>query len=258
MHTLSASVARRPRDFVRVAGPDAADFLQRMVSNDVEALPEGGSCDAMLLTPKGRVAATLRVWRRGGDDFLLLTEPGLGDVVCRTLVRMRIAAKCDVDLEPHVSTLVLGDGVEGIANADYGVPAVEVLDADVEGPPADPEELERLRILARTPRFGVDVDESVFPAEAGLDERAVSWSKGCYPGQEFVARLRYRGHPNKRLRVLEVAGRPRRDAEICLDGREVGRVTSAVDGLALGYVRAEVPDDAALEVAGGRASLRPL
>jgi aminomethyltransferase len=170
---------------------------------------------------------------------------------------MRIASKCDVDQEQHVSTLVLGDGVDGIANEDYGVPAVEVLDADVAGAPADPAELERLRILARTPRFGIDVDESVFPAEAGLDERAVSWSKGCYPGQEFVARLRYRGHPNKRLRLLEVEGRPRRDQEICLDGTEVGRVTSAVDGLALGYVRASVPDDAALEVGGLPARIRP-
>ena len=128
--------------------------------------------------------------------------------------------------------------------------AVEVIDADVAGAPADPDELERLRIQARTPRFGVDLDESVFPAEAGLDERAVSWSKGCYPGQEFVARLRYRGHPNKRLRLLEVDGRARRDAEICLDGKPVGRVTSAVAGLALGYVRAEVQDDAVLEVGG--------
>jgi len=250
MHTAAPSVAPRPRDYVRVAGPDAVDFLQRMVSNDVEALPERGSCEAMLLTPKGRVVATMRVWRRGADDFLLLTEPGLGDVVCRTLVRMRIASKCDIDQEQHVSTLVIGADVDGIPNDDYGVPAVEVLDADVEGAPADPEELERLRIQARTPRFGIDVDESVFPAEAGLDERAVSWSKGCYPGQEFVARLRYRGHPNKRLRLLEVDGHARRDAEICLDGKSVGRVTSAVAGLALGYVRAEVQDDAVLEVGG--------
>jgi folate-binding protein YgfZ len=247
---VTPSVAVRPRDFVRVAGPDAADFLQRMVSNDVEALPEGGSCEAMLLTVKGRVVALMRVWRRGADDFLLLTEPGLGDVVCRTLVRMRIAARCEVEPERHVSTLVLGEGVEGIPNEDYGVPAVEVLDADVPGTPAAPEELERLRILARTPRFGVDVDESAFPAEAGLDERAVSWSKGCYPGQEFVARLRYRGHPNRRLRLLEVEGRPRRDAEICAGGKAVGRVTSAVEGVALGYVRSDVPEDAALEAGG--------
>src|SRR4051794_3050910 len=105
MQIVTPSVALRPRDFVRVAGPDAADFLQRMVSNDVEALPEDGSCDAMLLTAKGRVVATMRVWRRGADDFVLLTEPGLGDVVCRTLVRMRIASRCEIEQEEHRSTL---------------------------------------------------------------------------------------------------------------------------------------------------------
>jgi folate-binding protein YgfZ len=256
METVTPTVAPRPRDFVRVAGPDAADFLQRMVSNDVEALPEGGSCDAMLLTAKGRVIAVLRVWRRAADDFLLLTEPGIGDVVCRTLVRMRIASKCEIEQEPHTSTLVFAEGVDGIANEDYGVPAVEVLDAEVPGRALDPQELERLRILAGTPRVGIDVDESVFPAEAGLDARAVSWSKGCYPGQEFVARLRYRGHANRSLRVLEVEGRARRDAEICSDGKVVGRVTSSVDGLALGYVRSEVPDDARLEIDGVAAQLR--
>jgi folate-binding protein YgfZ len=250
------TIAARPRDFVRVAGPDAADFLQRMVSNDVEALAEGGSCDAMLLTAKGRVIAVMRIWRRAAADFLLLTEPGLGDVVCRTLVLMRIASKCEIEQEPHLSTIVFADDAEGIANEDYGVPAVEVLDTDVPGRPLEPLELERLRILAGTPRVGVDVDESVFPAEAGLDERAVSWSKGCYPGQEFVARLRYRGHANRRLRVLELEGRARRDAEIVVDGKVVGRITSSVEGLALGYVRSEVADDAVLDVDGLAARLR--
>ncbi len=227
-----------------------------MVSNDVVALPEGDSCEALLLTPKGRVVAVLRVWRRAADDYLLLTEPGLGDLVRSTLVRMRIAAKCDVEQEPHVSTLVFAEGIDGIRNEDYGVPAFEVLDADLPGTPVEPEELERMRILAGTPRMGVDVDESVLPAEAGLDQRAVSWSKGCYPGQELVARMRYRGHANKQLRVLELEGTARRDAEINAGGKVVGRITSSVDGLALGYVRTEVGDDVVLEVDGRPASLR--
>ena len=101
-------VALRPRSFVRVAGPDAATFLQAMVSNDVEALAVGDACDALLLTAKGRVIAPLRVWRRADDDFLLLTEPELGDVVCRTLVRLRLRANADVDLEEHSSHVVFG------------------------------------------------------------------------------------------------------------------------------------------------------
>jgi len=252
---VTPSVTPRPRAFVRVAGPEAASFLQRMVSNDVEALEVGGSCEALLLTAKGRVIAPLRVWRRGADDFLLLTEPDLGDTVRRCLLKMRVATRCEIELEPHESTLVLGHGVDGIPNDDYGVPAVEVLERSVAGAPIDDEELERLRILALTPRFGREIDERVLPAEAGLERRAVSFSKGCYPGQELVARLHFRGKPNRRLRLLELDGDPPRyDAEIAYGGKVVGRVTSAVPGVALGYVRVEVPDDA--ELAVGDASAR--
>ena len=100
---------------MRVAGPDAADYLQRMVSNDVEALAVGEVCDALLLTPKARVIATLRVWRRGEDDFLLLTEPELGDAVVAELRKMRFAAKCEIEPEQHSSVLVFGG--EGIGRA---------------------------------------------------------------------------------------------------------------------------------------------
>src|SRR5262249_56226038 len=97
-------VALRPRSYVRVQGPDAEDFLQRMLSNDVSA----AVCDALLLTPKARVIAPLRVWRRGPDDFLLLTEPELGDVVSSALLRARFAAKCEVEPEEHTSSIVFG------------------------------------------------------------------------------------------------------------------------------------------------------
>jgi tRNA-modifying protein YgfZ len=238
----------RPRAYVRVSGPEAGDYLQRMVSNDVLAAP---SCEAMLLTAKGRVIAPLVVWRRGDDDFLLLTEPELGDTVVAHLTRMRIAAKCEIEREQHTSTIVFGEA-EGIPTSDYGVTAVEVLDADVEASPAD-EELERLRILARTPRWGAEVDGEVLPAEAGLDERAVSFTKGCYPGQEPIARLHYRGHANRTLRVLDVEAQP--GDEIHHGGRPVGRVTSSVQGLALAYVRTDVPADAELEINGRIARL---
>jgi folate-binding protein YgfZ len=226
-----------------------------MVSNDVAALQLGESCDALLLTPKARLIAPLRVWRRGREDYLLLSEPELGEAIRSNLLRARFAAKCEVEAEEHESTVVLGEASHGIPCPDYGVPAREVLDAASDG--ADVEELERLRIEAGTPRWGRELDDRVLPAEAGLDERAVSFTKGCYPGQEPIARLRYRGKVNRRLRVLEVESASPED-EIRYGGKPVGRVTSAVPGTALGYVRTEVPDDAELEIgAGGRAEMRP-
>ena len=263
MSVASLQAAPRPRAFVSVTGPDAASYLQRMVSNDVEALGPGESCEALLLTAKARVIAPLVVLRRGHEDFLLLTEPELGDGLRRELLRFRFAAKCTIEVEEHVSTLVLGaPPPEGaVPNADYGIPAYELLDA--EPPPATAivaDELERLRILTLTPRYGRELDDRVLPAEAGLEERAISFTKGCYPGQEPVARLHYRGHPNRRLRVLAFEGSepPAYDAELTLDGKTIGRVTSAVvdgDGvLALAYVRREVPEDVELVCGSRRAT----
>jgi aminomethyltransferase len=241
---------------VRVLGPEAEDFLQRMLSNDVSA----HVCDALLLTSKARVVAPLRVWRRGTEDFLLLTEPELGEVVRAVLLRARFAARCEIELEEHTSAVVFGDS-DGIPNPDYGVTAVEVLDEVLE-PTMEDEELELLRIRAGTPRFGREIDDRVLPAEAGLVERAVSFTKGCFPGQEPIARLHYRGHANRGLRVLTWDGAelPCDDAPVAYEGKDVGRVTSAArDGdriVALAYVRVEVPPDAELEV--GSAKARPL
>jgi folate-binding protein YgfZ len=247
-------VAERPRAFVRVAGPDAEDYLQRMLSNDVADLEPGGSCEALLLTAKARVIAPLRVLRRAADDFLLLTEPELGERVRHELARFRFAARAEIASEEHRSVVVFGSG-EGVPTGDYGEPAREVLDADLEPTVAD-EELERLRIEAGTPRWGREIDDRVLPAEAGLVERAVSFTKGCYPGQEPIARLHHRGHVNRSLRVLDVDGDPPApDTEIRLGEKVVGRVTSAVPGRALGYVRTEVPEDAELMVGPAKARL---
>src|SRR5204862_3748044 len=111
---ISMEVAARGREFVRVVGPDAADYLQRMVSNDVEALALGEACPALLLTAKARVIAPLVVLRRGDDDFLLLTEPELGETVRALLVKMRLRARCELEPEEHSSVLVFG-GADGFA-----------------------------------------------------------------------------------------------------------------------------------------------
>ena len=146
--------------------------------------------------------APLVVRRRGHDDFLLLTEPELGERVRAAASATRFAAKCEIEPEEHTSHVVFGG--EGIPTGDYGGPPAEVLDARRSSRRCRDEELERLRILARTPRLGqARSTTAILPAEAGLDERAVSFTKGCYPGQEPVARLHYRGHANRGLRVLD-------------------------------------------------------
>lgn len=220
-----------------------------MVSNDVEALDVGEACPALLLTAKARLIAPVVVWRRGEDDFLLLTEPELGEPVRALLTRMRLRAACEIEPEEHSSVLAF-DSSEGFATDFPG--AREVVDAEL-APTLSAEELEARRVAAGVPRWGRELDDRVLPAEAGLEESHISFSKGCYPGQEPVARLHYRGHPNRQLRVLRLDEVPAYDAELVHDGKVVGRVTSAVrtgDGVvALAYVRVEVPDDAPLALA---------
>jgi folate-binding protein YgfZ len=215
-----------------------------MVSNDVAALTVGDACDALLLTPKARIIAPLRIVRRAAEDFLVLTEPELGDAVRTQLLRARFAAKAEIEPEEHRSWLVLGGD--------------EVLDEQPVGDEVDEEEYERWRIEARVPRWGRELDERVLPAEAGLEATHIDFAKGCYPGQEPIARQHYRGKVNRRLRVLDVEGEAAPGDELLLGDKTVGRITSAVNGVALGYVRTEVSEDAELQLAAkaGLARLR--
>jgi tRNA-modifying protein YgfZ len=216
-----------------------------MVSNDVEALAVGEACEALLLTPKARVIAPLRILRRANDDFLVLTEPELGERVRSELARTRFAAKAEIEPEEHESWLVLGGD--------------EVLDERPPGEEVGEEEVERWRIESAIPRWGREIDDRVLPAEAGLDETHISFTKGCFPGQEPIARQRYRGKVNRRLRVLELEGDDvvPTDAEVVHGDKVVGRITSAAPGLALAYIRREVPDDAELVVGTQHVRMRP-
>ena len=212
-----------------------------MVSNDVDALGPGESCAALLLTPKSRLIAPLRVLRRQDDDFLVSTEPELGDAVHATLLRARFAAKCELEPEHHEAWEVLGGG--------------EVLDRPPDGDELDDAEFERRRIEARIPRWGRELDDRVLPAEAGLDETHVSFTKGCYPGQEPIARQRYRGKLNRRLRVFDIDGSVSPGDEIHRGEKVVGRITSAAGGVALGYLRTDV--DETSELTSGHGRVRP-
>jgi folate-binding protein YgfZ len=246
------TIYRLDRGYVAVTGPEAAEFLERMLSNEVASLEPGEARQALLLTPKSRIVAPLRVVREADEEFLLITEASLAETVAAALLRARFAAKCAIETRPYRGYLALGPG-DGIRNDDFGVEAHESW-AEEERDAADPTELEPLRIEAGTPVWGKELDDTILPAEAGLDETHVSFTKGCYPGQEPIARLHYRGRPNRRLRRLEVDDASPGD-EIAYEGKAVGRVTSAVPGRALGYVRREVPDGAAVTVGGAEARL---
>jgi folate-binding protein YgfZ len=254
------TVGKLDRGYVEVSGRDAVDFLERMLSNEIASLKLGPEArPALLLTPKGRIIAPLRVVRETSDAFLLITDAAaLAQPVADTLRRARFAAKCEINVLPWEGHVHLGAELRpgSTRNYDFGVEAWETWGPPgrMQMPVVDAAELEPMRIEAGTPAWGKELDDSVLPAEAGLDRTHISFTKGCYPGQEPVARLHHRGHPNRRLRVLEVESAAA-GAEVVWNEKVVGRVTSAVPGRALGYVRTEVPDDAALLVGGAEATL---
>ena len=241
------------RSCIRATGPDAAAYLQSMVSNDIELAVPGGGVYALLLTPKARVIADLELFNTG-DELVLACDPSRREDVLATLVRSRFRRK--VEFEPSGHAVLWGDAADALATLDTPIGPYRL----VAGPPAerdDPETWETARIEAGIPRYGREFDGETMPAEAGLDERAVSFSKGCYPGQEPVARLHYRGHPNRGVRGLWFAGdaRPQAAADVMLGEKRVGRVTSPVvsptyGSIALAVLRREVPDGAQVDAGG--------
>ena len=218
-----------------------------MVSNDVEALGPGEACQALLLTAKARIVAPLTVLRRGADDFLLLTEPSLGDRVASELLRFRFAAKCAIELEEHT----VDDRPRRAAGGRDPDAATTACRPTSSSTPTCPtrrrsrtDELERLRILARTPAWGRELDDRVLPAEAGprgalhqLHEGVLSRARSRSPDCTTEA-IRTGACASSSSRATTL---PPYDAELTLDGKVVGRITSAVPDaggvLALAYVR---------------------
>jgi tRNA-modifying protein YgfZ len=264
------------RDLVTVVGPDAFSFLQSLVSQDVEGLVDGTVVSSLLLTPKGKVQSWFRL-TRVGDDAWLDVEPGFGDALRTALERFKLRVKVEIATpdEPWGMVAIRGSLVDaGDVPATCRVLPVgwsTDIGVDVIGPRADLSDLgdvgldadqyERARIEAGVPRLGPDLDESTIPQEAWLDRDSVSFTKGCYLGQELVARIDSRGHVNRVLRWVRPSDSSTvlaRDAEIEVDGKSVGQVTSAVPGLALGYVRREVEAPTGVTVGGTTAQVESL
>jgi tRNA-modifying protein YgfZ len=285
---------RSDRGKLALTGTQAKEFLHGQVSQDIESLTPGAGAYAALLTPKGKMLGDMRVLDTG-DELLLDTERVALQELFNTIRRFKIG----FDVELHKRTLERGllsllgpdaaevAGVHALPEAEHAHVAVEIaglpvrairtdLGIDLLCEAAGTGELrealavrgaiaidepvaELVRVESGRPRYGVELDDSVIPQEAGLNERAVSFTKGCYVGQETVARLFYRGKPNRRLLGLRCAAPVAPGDALRLGEREVGRVGSAAVSprfgpIALAFVRREAEVGAELEA--GQAAVR--
>jgi tRNA-modifying protein YgfZ len=284
---------RSERGKLALTGSDARSFLQGQVTNDVEALPAGGGCYAAFLTPKGKMLGDLRILATD-DELLLDTErvalQGLFNMIRRfsigyevelrkrtlergllSLVGPGAAVVAGVGQLPgeehaHALVSVPGSGLSARAiRTDVGIDLlcdaadVDPLRVALENAGATAvtdAAVECLRVERGRPRYGVDLDDSMIPQEAGLNERAVSFTKGCYVGQETVARLYYRGKPNRQLRGLRLSAPALSGDELSFEGRVVGHLATVAQSprlgpIALALVRREAPPGCFVSVGDG-------
>jgi folate-binding protein YgfZ len=243
-----------------VTGPEAGTFLQGQLSQDVLAMTPDSSAWSWVLAPTGKVDALLRVTRRSDEEWLLDTDGGWGEALLTRLNRFKLRTKVEFELLPWK---VLGLRVGWVGSGQLMVPAwpemsgVDVLDVDPVVPDWMPvissEEYEAERIAAGFPKMGAELTEKTIPAETGLNDRTVSFTKGCYTGQELVARIDSRGgNVPRHLRGLGLTGPLEAGTELIDgDGKTAGTVTSVAFSpergwVALGYVRRGVDVGAAL------------
>jgi tRNA-modifying protein YgfZ len=286
LRTAAGLVDRPDRGAVLVTGPDAWSYLQNLVSADLDTVGDGEGAHSLLLTPQGKLDVDFRLLRVG-DEVWLDCDPGFGEQLTASLNRFRIRVQCDVTDRsgswgslavrgPNATDAVaaLGADLPAAPHAHVAFEDAEVVRApwpggdgfDVVGPPAtvataadrlsgagvtacSADAYEVLRIEVGVPRQGYDLDEKTIPQEAFLERDAVSFTKGCFLGQELVCRIDTRGHVNKYLRRLTgIADDPPRGAEIVAGEKIVGTVTSSAANVALGYVRHEVEPPADVEL----------
>lgn len=280
-----------PRDLLALTGRDRASFLQGMVTNDVLDLEPGQGCYAFHLDATGHVLADMRVLVQE-DRILLDLEPGVGPVLAELLdhylvmERVKIAPLAglqamtvggkdaeDTLLAFYVS---LGDAESSNVTLDiYGEPVMLVRSSFltiptfvhfageqatrwVESPEDEKptEWFEGLRIFSGIPKFGADIDKRVLAPETGQAARAIHYKKGCYVGQEIVARIDARGHTNRALAGFWLNETVPAETPVTVEGKEVGRVTSSAAwengvAVALGYLRNEFAAPGTAILAGG-------
>jgi len=284
----------RERAALLVSGPDAAEYLQGQLTNDIEGLEPDQGCYAALLDRKGHLVADMRALRLGhshADQIWLDTEPASFDALRRHLETYKIGREVEVaDATPDWTiTSLIGpasveaagsprvspehrqayyerDGIQILTVAtDQGIDLITrpdaaktVSDALIAGgaEPVTEAAAEIARVESGRPRFGFDMGSESMPAEAGIVERAVDFEKGCYIGQEPVARLHYRGKPNRTLRGLRLSAPAAHGDPLVLGDREVGTIgtaciSPALGPIALAIVRRETADGQQVTVGSG-------
>jgi tRNA-modifying protein YgfZ len=287
-----AALDRSARAILLVEGPDAAAYLNGQLTNEVEGLAEGTGCYAALLDRKGHIQSDMRVLRLAADEIWLDLDPGGAAGVLKHLRTYSVGHDAELEdrsedwaivsligprslaaagfepLDPeHAHRLRAWDGIEvrGV-RTDLGLDLI-VAAADAErlrsllgaAGVVDVSEaaVEILRVESGRPRFGAEITSELMPAEAGIVERAIDFEKGCYIGQEPVARLHYRGKPNRRLRGVRLSAPAKAGETLSVGDREVGSIASACVSPALGPIalavirrEAEAGDSVSVGAAG--------
>jgi folate-binding protein YgfZ len=278
---------RSDRGKLLVTGSEAAEYLQGQLTNDIEALAAGEGCYAALLDRKGHMQADMRVLVVDEEKIWIDTEPEALAAARRHLEMYKVGRDADVvdasaeraiisligprsaelagspPLPEHCHEKIAVDGIEcpavgTVLGIDLIPPAEDrgrliAALAEAGAPAVDPEAAEIVRIESGTPRFGSEMDTATMPAEAGIVSSAVNFEKGCYIGQETVARLHYKGKPNRHLRGLQLSATASPGATLLLGEKEVGKLggscVSPVRGpVGLAIVRREAEPGAELLV----------
>lgn len=284
---------RSQRGMLAVRGADAADFLQGQLTNEVESLAAGEGCYCALLDRKGHIQADARALRIGEDEIWLDTEGAATDALRRHLEMYKIGREVEIaDLGSERAIVsLLGPGAAALAGFSPGpehshdeaeVAGVECrrvatdLGLDLIVAAADHGRLrnallaagavevseaaaEIARVESGRPRFGAEMSDATMPAEVGIVDRAIDFEKGCYIGQEPVARLHYRGKPNRRLRGLRLSAPAEPGTRLRSEERDVGTigtacVSPALGPIALAVVRREAEPGDTLQVGDGTAT----
>jgi folate-binding protein YgfZ len=275
--TTSAAAVAIDRDVIRASGPDAVSFLQGQLSQDIAALAIGASGWSFVLQPQGKVDAWVRVTRTGEDEVVIDVDGGFGEAVVARLQRFKLRVKADFEMLPWRCIAVRGPDAPAAGDARGELVVAftwgwwrgfDVFGTSPEAPGglahAEPADYEVCRIEAGIPVMGAELTERTIPAEAGVVEVSVSFSKGCYTGQELVARIDSRGgRVPRRLRGVVSDAVLQAGVDLEVDGRVVGSVTSAArhpsgHTVGLAYVGRDVEPPADVSSGGAVVSVRAL